>query len=209
MNSIGIVASHNNMNSEGKREEATFMIKIIMFMFLVTSLFADNNRDLLNQLSFIEELPLALSPLSSTFEIVSNYYEGIMQELRGLGVHRVSPSRLNVIGKILCADANLLFDKAQALGGDESRNTHFTWLHWMTELVKHETTDVDCLQFHRYYVLNWEPKFFHWPLMGKDVTRLLQSMIEQNDTEWETFWVNPIVGGSYYAANAAIPPISR
>lgn len=188
----------------------------LIIVFLRAATFKAN-RILLDQLSLIEELPsaaLSISPLSSTFEIVSSYYEDIMQELRGLGIHRVSPSRLHAVGKSLCADANRLFGKTEAspaLDGGQpqttDRNTHPTWSHWMTELVRHETTESDCLQFHRYYLMDWEPQLFHWSLMSKTSSHLLQSMIEHNITEWDTLWVNPTVSGSNYAANAAIPPL--
>jgi hypothetical protein len=182
----------------------------IMFFLQATTLSA--NRHLLDQLSLIEEL--ALSPLSTTtFKIVSSYYEDIMKELRGLGIYRVPPSRLRAAGERLCADANRLFGKASVsveLDAERQqltdRNTHPTWSQWMAELIRHETTPEDCLQLHRYYLLGWEPWLFHWPLLA-NATFMIDSMMEQNDTEWDTLWINSIVSGVNYAANAAIPPI--
>ena len=201
-------SDHPSMKTMGLR------VWIVILFLLAATLTA--NHDLLDQLSLIEELPsaLSLSPLSSSFEIVSTYYEGIMQELRGLGIHRATPSRLRAVGERLCTDANRLFAKAHAslaLDGEQQqtadRYTHVTWSRWMTELSKRETTEADCLQFYRYYLLGWEPFFFHWPLIAKATPRLLQAMIDQNGTEWHTLWVNPTVSGSNYAANAAIPPL--
>ena len=182
-----------------------------MIVFLIAAgriAFITANHDLLDQLTLIEELPsaLSLSPLSSTFEIVSSYYEDIMRELRSLGVYHASPSRLHAIGKKLCTDANRFFGNTPPPTDD--RNTHYTWSHWMAELSRHETTEADCLQFYRYYLLGWEPKLFHWALMAFNGTsKLLQSMVDHNVTEWDTLWVNPIVSGTNYAANAGIPSL--
>lgn len=130
-----------------------------------------------------------------------------MQELRGLGVYHASPSRLHAIGKKLCTDANQLFWKTSS--ADQSTYTHYTWTQWMAELSRHETTEDDCLQFSRYYSLGWEPKLFHWALMAFNGTsKLLQTMVDHNVTEWDTLWINPAASGSNYAANAGIPLIS-
>ncbi len=80
------------------------------------------------------------------------------------------------------------------------------WSRYMNELIEHESTLSDCLNFHEFYQLRWNPLVWQWPKNGWYI--IIQIALTDElfkDSEWRTTWGRGILFGVHYAPLPMVP----
>ena len=84
---------------------------------------------------------------------------------------------------------------------DTTKASNEMWALMLEELVRHETSDADCREFHRYFELSWQPQVFHWHLERTEAHFNDHIRLIQADPEYLRLFISPLLAGIRYMSH--------
>jgi hypothetical protein len=138
------------------------------------------------------------SDIIAHYEALLEFYRDNLQSFEYMNYM----SRFSHLGKLLCRNARQSLQPLRPSDIDssaeympEAEKTTQIWDSFLEDLVDHMTKDNYCDNFYLYYYNQWNPTFFHWPMIIRDTC--LELLIR--DDRWLDIWKFPILNGINYA----------